>query len=314
VKRPFGVIVVAVLMFIGAGLLALGSLAFFALGELAVTAGAEGPMSQLFSEMGAFGAGIFLALAVAFAVFAICMLKLVHWARVAAIVLISVGLGLAAIGIVVSLPHPKMMVFVWQIFVIAVDVSILSYLTRPHVKKAFAAHEHYPGAHVETQKPSGQNEPFKTVIQEMTRQASLDLLARAHLGRLACTREGQPYVVPIHFAYQDNYLYTFSTVGQKIEWMRANPLVCVQVDEVVNSRQWVSVVILGRFEELPDRDEWRSVRALAHELLQERPIWWEPGYAKTTLHDGPRPLVPVFYRVHIAKITGRRANFDPGIV
>jgi len=306
--------VVAVFMFIGAGLLALGSLAFFALGELAVTAGSEGPMSQLFSEMGAFGAEIFLALAVAFAVLAICVLKLVHWARVATIVLISVGLGLAAIGILVSFPHPKMMVFAWQVFVIAVDVSILSYLTRPLVKRAFAAHERCPNAHVEAQTRPGQIEPFKTVIQETTRQASLDLLARAHLGRLACARDGQPYVVPIHFAYQDNYFYTFSTVGQKIEWMRANPLVCIQVDEVVNSRQWVSVVVLGRFEELPDRDEWRSVRALAHELLQERPMWWEPGYTRTILHDGPRSLEPVFYRVHIAKITGRRANIDPGIV
>ncbi len=305
---------VSILMFIGAGLLALGSLAFFALGELAVTAGAEGPMSQLFSEMGAFGAGIFLALAVAFAILAICLLKTVHWARVATIVLISVGLGLAAIGILVSLPHPKMMVFAWQILVIAVDVSILSYLTRPLVKRAFAAHEHYPNAHGEARTLAGQNEPFKTLIQEMNRQASLDLLARTHFGRLGCTCEGQPYVVPIYFAYQDNYLYTFSTVGQKIEWMRANPLVCVQVDEVVNPRQWVSVIVLGRFEELPDRDEWRSVRALAHELLQERPRWWEPGYVKTSLHDGPRSLEPVFYRVHIAKITGRRATVDHGNV
>jgi uncharacterized protein len=314
VKRLFGVIVIAVLMFIGAGLLALGSLAFFALGELAVTAGAEGPMSQLFSEMGAFGAGIFLALAVAYAVLAICMLKLVHWARVAAIVLISVGLGLAAIGILVSLPHPKMIVFAWQVFVIAVDVSIIWYLTRPHVKQGFAPHEQYPDAHIEAQTPLGQNEPSRTVIQELTRQANLDLLARTHLGRLACAREGQPYVVPIYFAYQDNCLYSFSTVGQKIEWMRANPLVCVEVDEVADSQQWVSVIVLGRFEELPDAAEWQNPRALAHDLLQKRVMWWEPGYARTVLHGGPRSLEPVFYRIHIAKITGHRASSESGNV
>ena len=91
------------------------------------------------------------------------------------------------------------------------------------------------------------------LIQELSRQASLDLLARTRLGRLARTQEAQPYVVPVHFAYDDNALYSFATVGQKIEWMRANPLVCVEVDEVVGQQQWVSVIVFGRYEELPVR-------------------------------------------------------------
>lgn len=57
-KLPFGVTVVAFLMCIGAGLLALGSLGFFVLGGVAVTAGAGGSTSQLFSEMGAIGGTI----------------------------------------------------------------------------------------------------------------------------------------------------------------------------------------------------------------------------------------------------------------
>ena len=81
------------------------------------------------------------------------------------------------------------------------------------------------------------------LIQELTRQASLDLLARMRLGRLACARSTQPYVVPVYFVYNDNYLYSFSTVGQKIEWMRVNPLVCVETDRIVNSEEWVSIII-----------------------------------------------------------------------
>ena len=72
------------------------------------------------------------------------------------------------------------------------------------------------------------------LIQELTRQASLDLLARTRLGRLACTQGNQPYIVPLYFAYKDECLYGFSTTGQKIEWMRANPLVCIEADEVVS--------------------------------------------------------------------------------
>jgi hypothetical protein len=36
-------------------------------------------------------------------------------------------------------------------------------------------------------------------------------------------------------------------------------------------------------------------------------MWWEPGYIKTILHSTPRPLVPVFYRIHFVEISGHRA-------
>jgi uncharacterized protein len=146
------------------------------------------------------------------------------------------------------------------------------------------------------------------LIQDLTRQESLELLARTRLGRLACTQGAQPYVVPVHFAYDDYALYGFATVGQKIEWMRANPLVCVEVDEVVGQQQWVSVIVFGRYEELPDTPEWQGTRGLAHQLLQKTAMWWEPAYAESIPDGTPRPLVPVFYRIHIVRITGHRAT------
>jgi hypothetical protein len=136
-------------MWIGAGLLALGSLAFFLLGAVAVTSGADGPMSQLFAHMGTVGGGLFLALAVVYATLAIYLLRLVWWARFAVMAFIAVGMIFAIVGIVVSLPRPDIMVFVWQLFVIAVDVWILWYLMRPHVKDAFAAKQYRTGTRVE---------------------------------------------------------------------------------------------------------------------------------------------------------------------
>jgi hypothetical protein len=152
------------------------------------------------------------------------------------------------------------------------------------------------------------------LIQERTRQEGLAVLARIHAGRLGCAQAGQPYVVPIYFAYHDHYLYSFSTVGRKIEWMRLNPLVCVEAEEVVNSEQWVSVVVFGKYEELPDTPEWQSERVVAHQLLEQKPAWWEPGYVKTILHGKERPLVPVYYRIQIVEITCHRAGPEPGHV
>ena len=80
------------------------------------------------------------------------------------------------------------------------------------------------------------------VIREMSREECLQVLADARLARLACAFENQPYVVPVYLAYHqpargEPCLYGFTTQGQKVEWMRANPLVCVEVDEVHTSDQ-----------------------------------------------------------------------------
>src|SRR5215475_13308167 len=106
-----------------------------------------------------------------------------------------------------------------------------------------------------------------------------DLLARLGAGRLGCARYNQPYVVPIYFAYEPDHLSGFSTVGQKIEWMRENPLVCVEADEVGTHNQWASVVVLGRYEEFPDTPEYTELRRQAQSILGKRAMWWQTGFA-----------------------------------
>ena len=149
------------------------------------------------------------------------------------------------------------------------------------------------------------------LIQELTRQESLKVLARTHLGRLACARGMQPYIVPIHFAYQDNWLYSFSVLGQKIDWMRTNPLVCVEADQM-RREEWTTVVVFGRYEELSDTSKFQSERTLAFNLLQQRAMWWEHGGAKK-MPAGAPAAVPVFYRIKIEQITGRRAASEPAV-
>jgi len=90
------------------------------------------------------------------------------------------------------------------------------------------------------------------LVSEMGRHESSDILARVGFGRLACAHENQPYIVPIYFAYEPDHLYGFATMGQKIEWMRLNPLVCVEVDEIHSDVDWTSIVVKGRYEELPE--------------------------------------------------------------
>ena len=105
------------------------------------------------------------------------------------------------------------------------------------------------------------------------------------------------------------YLYGFSTTGRKIEWMRANPRVCVEVDELTSRSQWMSVVVFGRYEELPDEPATSAARAHAQQVLQRHATWWEytaiPG-AEWRRKAGP--FTPIYYRVHIDGLSGHLAT------
>ena len=145
------------------------------------------------------------------------------------------------------------------------------------------------------------------IITEMDKSECMALLGSSQVGRLACARGGQPYVVPITFAADGNFLYGFSLVGRKIDWMRDNPAVCVQVDEYRAAREWRCVVVYGRYEELPDLIGWKVQRERAWSLLSRHAQWWEPGGLKPMV-EAPTPHL--FYRIIIDEITGRHARDD----
>src|ERR1700691_5883403 len=81
------------------------------------------------------------------------------------------------------------------------------------------------------------------LVSELRSAECYELLARLGFGRLACARDNQPYIVPIYFAYEPQRLYVFGTLGQKIEWMRANPLVAVEADEVKSHVEWAALLL-----------------------------------------------------------------------
>jgi nitroimidazol reductase NimA-like FMN-containing flavoprotein (pyridoxamine 5'-phosphate oxidase superfamily) len=187
------------------------------------------------------------------------------------------------------------------------------------------------------------------MIHEMSREECHRVLARAKLARLGCAHENQPYVVPVSLAFheQAKCFYGFTTPGQKVEWMRSNPLVCVEIDEIVSYDQWVSVIAFGRYEELPETraSEGASARAperprpigeamppwsadsqhracdnacdhqreLAWQVLKTNPAWAEPGHIAWTARghrNTAEPFISVFYRIRIDRVTGHEATRD----
>jgi len=136
-----------------------------------------------------------------------------------------------------------------------------------------------------------------------------EILSRTPIGRLGCSLNDQPYVIPIGIACEDDSIYVFSTFGQKIKWMRSNPKVCVQVDEVRGQSDWVSVIANGEYQELPE-PQFEDERNRARKLLQQRHHWWLNAMAERRIRLRDEEIKPMFFRIRISSVTGLKATSE----
>ena len=137
-----------------------------------------------------------------------------------------------------------------------------------------------------------------------------ELLKRVSIGRLACSFEDQPYVVPVAFSYEADCIYIFSTFGKKIEWMRQNPKVCLHVDEIGSRSNWTSVIVIGTYVELRE-PQYTAEREHALEQLSQYSQWWRTPLAERREKISDASIEPVFFRIDIASMSGLTAN--PGV-
>jgi len=148
-------------------------------------------------------------------------------------------------------------------------------------------------------------------VNEMAVEECKAVLEHAFLGRLGCSYENQPYVVPIHFAYDSGFLYVFSTLGQKVKWMRANPKVCVQTDRIENQGEWISVIVNGEYEELPE-PQYTAERKHASSVLAKRSHWWLNALGERQMRGDDKSIEPLFFRIRIQSMSGLRARDEKG--
>jgi uncharacterized protein len=148
------------------------------------------------------------------------------------------------------------------------------------------------------------------IIQKLSKEECLNFLKEIRFGRLGCVRDKQPYFVPIYFVSDEQHIYGFTTRGQKIRWMRENPLVCIEADQVIDHLRWTSVVVLGKYQELRDTFTSPGLREYALEVLQHRTMWWQPAVVTTRDSESAGTASHIFYRIRIDEISGHRAGPD----
>jgi Predicted flavin-nucleotide-binding protein len=99
-------------------------------------------------------------------------------------------------------------------------------------------------------------------------------------------------------------LYAFSTIGQKIEWMRSNRKVCLEVENSADPHHWTTVAVIGRYLEIHRTPEDAEARRRAELLFEQRQEWWLPAAGRTKAGEHGDVVV---YSIVIDRITGRRA-------
>lgn len=143
-ERPVGVTILAVLYFIGAAFAALGGIIFILGGSMlsGILGRSSSPAAAGTSLLALGGAVIgVICLVVAALDFALGygFIKLQNWARILAIVFTGISVVFGLVGLVSILTHLAMFQMVFQVFILAIEIWILVYLFKPHVKQAFGA-------------------------------------------------------------------------------------------------------------------------------------------------------------------------------
>ena len=139
-------------------------------------------------------------------------------------------------------------------------------------------------------------------VEDMSPTEMHALLQRESFGHLGCSRDGRPYVVPMHYAYDGKDLYFFTTQGMKTRFIQTNPQVCLQVEEINDTMNWRSVMVVGRANELTLADEIQ----LAMRLITERNPALTPAISATEVDSLGRAVDIALYRITPEVIDGRQ--------
>lgn len=99
------------------------------------------------------------------------------------------------------------------------------------------------------------------VIRVLPAEEIEALLRTAIVARIACSHpsEPRPYLVPLAYGYDGDAIYAHTGPGMKLTYLRANPLVTIEVDAAEAADHWQSVVAEGRFEELSGGERDRAL-------------------------------------------------------
>ena len=152
---------------------------------------------------------------------------------------------------------------------------------------------------------------FQNRMTDLKTNQCIAILKHNYMGRLGYIAKNSPYIIPITYFYHEdanNSIICYSGEGHKIEAMRKNNSVSLEVDEIESVNKWRSVLVHGVFEELKGID----ARHLLHEFAEgvKNIINEKEHTLHHTISDFSSKMnqekIPIVFRIKILEITGKR--------
>lgn len=128
------------------------------------------------------------------------------------------------------------------------------------------------------------------LLEELSREECLRLMATAPIGRISYTRQALPAVEPVNFALHDGTIVIRTDSGGKLAAAIRHAVVAFQADDLdpVLRSGW-SVTVVGRCEEVTDAADLARLETIGLEP-------WAPGARDN------------FIRIVPGIVTGRRLS------
>lgn len=133
------------------------------------------------------------------------------------------------------------------------------------------------------------------------------LLRSEVVGRIGCAADGKVYVVPITYVYDGTSILAHTSLGMKVDMMRANPSVCFEVDHVYNMSNWQSVIAWGTYVELTGKEAEDALLEIVNRIHpftnSETAV---PRHSLERPHTAANPHIElVVFKINITEATGK---------
>jgi nitroimidazol reductase NimA-like FMN-containing flavoprotein (pyridoxamine 5'-phosphate oxidase superfamily) len=139
-------------------------------------------------------------------------------------------------------------------------------------------------------------------MNELSPERCETLLNRGMVGHLAVVSDGDPYVSPISYVVLEGAICLRTGRGRRVDALKANPKVCIEVSEVDdNTGAWESVIAWGEAEFVEEDSRARDI--IAAILEKYRSVLGSPLSPGTVF---PEPGVVV--RVPLESVSGRESG------
>lgn len=144
--------------------------------------------------------------------------------------------------------------------------------------------------------------PHHGKIHTLSQEQAQNLFTSNRFAHLACHHFNDIYLVPISYIYENGAIYSHSLSGHKIDLMRKNPHVCVQVEDVQDFSHWKSAIAWGNYEELKGDAANEAMRFLLKKVSEEAN---SQEMSPLGLDMAAQLESAIIYRINVERITGR---------